>query len=236
MSHIDDKRRRPAGIRRPTCTVTIGIVLVLLLVSLGLAACGGSSNTTATSANASATAPRGATGNGATGPSGARFKAVRECLQKNGVKLPQRPPGQHGGRPGGPSGPRGFFGGAGGTNGPQLPNGVTRAQLQAAIKKCGGGVGGQLLHRGARLKSPAYQAALTKFATCMRENGVNVPAPNTSGSGPIFSTKGLNTASAQFRSAELKCRRDLTGALRRGPGAGATGAAGAAPPGGPAAG
>jgi hypothetical protein len=230
MPHIDSKRRRPA------VTAPMGAVLVLLLASLGLAACGGSSNTTATSANASATAPRGATGTGATGPGGTRFEAVRECLQKNGIKLPQRPPGQRGGRPGGPSGPRGFFGGAGGANSPQLPNGVSRAQLQAAIKKCGGGAGGQILRRGTRLKSPAYLAALTKFATCMRENGVNVPAPNTSGNGPIFSTKGLNTASAQFRSAELKCRSDLIGALRRGPGAGATGAAGAAPPGGPAAG
>jgi len=230
MSDIDGKRHRPAG------TATIGIVLVLVPASLGLAACGGSSNTTATSANASATTPRSATGTGATGPGGARFKAMRECLQKNGVTLPQRPPGQRGGPPGGPSGPRGFFGGAGGANGPQPPNGVTRAQLQAAIKKCGGGVGDQILRRGTRLKNPAYLAALTKFATCMRENGVNVPAPNTSGNGPIFSTKGLNTASAQFRSAELKCRSDLTGPLQRGPGAGATGAAGTAPPGGPAAG
>jgi hypothetical protein len=111
---------------------------------------------------------------------------------------------------------------------------VTRAQLQAAIKKCG--AGGEFRRGGGRLQNPAYQAALTKFAACMRENGVNVPAPNTSGNGPIFSTKGLNTTSAQFRSAELKCRSDLAGALRRGPGVGATGAAGAMPPGGPAAG
>jgi hypothetical protein len=155
---------------------------------------------------------------------------VRECLQKNGITLPQRPPGQRGAHPGGPSG---FLGGDG-AGGPQLPNGVTRAQMQAALKKCG--AGGQFRRGGARLQSPAYKAALAKFAACMRENGVNVPAPNTSGNGPIFSTKGLNTASAQFRSAELKCRSDLTGALRRAPGAGATGAAGATPPSGPAAG
>ncbi len=56
-----------------------------------------------------------------------RFKALRECLQKNGITLPKRTPGQ---RP-----PGGFLGGAGG---PQLPAGVTRAQYQAAVKKCGG--------------------------------------------------------------------------------------------------
>jgi hypothetical protein len=228
MSHIDSNRRKPAG-----TAIATGVVLFLLLACLGLAACGESSSTTSTSANASATTPRGATGGsatggGATGPGGARFKALRECLQKNGVTLPQRPPGRRRGGPGG------FLGGGGGAGGPQLPNGVTRAQLQAAIKKCGGG--GEFRRGGARLKNPAYLAALTKFATCMRENGVNVQAPNTSGNGPIFSIKGLHTASAEFQTAEAKCRGDLTGALRRGPGVGATGAAGAAPPGGPATG
>ncbi len=206
MSHIDSNRRKPT-------TTTVAVALGLLLTCLGLAACGGSSSTTSTSANASATAPGRASGAGATGPGGARFKAVRECLQKNGITLPQRPPGQRGARPGGPSGPGGFLDG-GGAGGPQLPNGVTRAQMQAALKKCG--AGGQFRRGGARLKSPAYKAALTKFAACMRENGVNVPVPNTSGNGPIFSTKGLNTASAQFRSAELKCRSDLTAGTRRG--------------------
>ena len=83
---------------------------------------------------------------------------------------------------------------------------MTRAQYEAAIKKCGGGgVRGQF-NRGGRLKNPAYLAALTKFAACMRENGVNVPAPNTSGNGPIFDTKGIDTHSAQFEAAEKKCQ------------------------------
>jgi hypothetical protein len=98
---------------------------------------------------------------------------------------------------------------------------VTRAQYEAAIKKCGGGA---FAGRGARLKNPAYEAGLAKFASCMRENGVNVPPPNTSGSGPIFDTKGLNTTSAQFRTAESKCIEDLRSASRRGV------APGAAPP------
>ena len=72
---------------------------------------------------------------------------------------------------------------------------------------------------GARLNSPAFKAALTKFAACMRENGVNVPAPNTSGNGPVFNTKGIDTSSSQFRAAESKCRSDLTSAFHRGSGA-----------------
>ena len=84
---------------------------------------------------------------------------------------------------------------------------------------------------GARFKSPAFQAALAKFATCMRENGVNVPAPNTSGSGPVFDTKDIDTSSAQFKAAETKCQSDLSGAFRRGPGAGGSPNANGAPPG-----
>jgi hypothetical protein len=215
MPHIDSNRRKPAR-RIPAAAV----LLVLLLACLGLAACGGSSSSSSTSASASATtASTGAAGTGATGAGASRFKALRECLQQNGITLPQRTTGQNRHRPGGPGGAGGFLGGGAGAGGPKLPSGVTRAQYQAAIKKCGGGAfpGGA----AARLKNPTYLAALTKFAACMRKNGVNVPTPNTSGGGPIFDTKGINTASSQFRTAGSKCRSDLLGAFLRGGAAGA---------------
>jgi hypothetical protein len=211
MPHINSNRRTPAA---------SAVVLVLLLGCLGLAACGGSSKSSSASTNASAaTTTTGATG--AKGPNAGRFTAIRECLQKNGITLPQRTPGQR--RP--PGGAGGFLGGGGGaTGGPSLPKGVTRAQYEAALKKCGGGNfagrGG-----GARFKSPAFKAALVKFSVCMRANGVNVPTPNTSGKGPIFNTKGLNTASAQFKAAEVKCSAALRGSFQGGAGAG-----GKAPP------
>jgi hypothetical protein len=110
---------------------------------------------------------------------------------------------------------------------------VTRAKYEAAIKKCGGARFGNNGGPGARrANSPAFRTALTKFAACLRQNGINVPAPNTSGKGPIFSTKGINTASSQFKSAETKCRSALVGAFGhpgagRPPGAGAGGAASA---------
>jgi hypothetical protein len=196
---------------------------VLLLACLGLAACGGSSkSSSSTSASAAATASTGgAAAQGPTGAGGGRFKAIRECLQKNGITLPQRTPGT----PRTP-GAGGFLGGGG----PQLPKGVTRAQYEAAVKKCGGRALGGGLNR---LKSPVYRQALAKFATCMRENGVNVPQPNTSGSGPVFNIKGLNTASATFKAAESKCSADLRSTLRPGPGAAgpAGGPGGAAAPG-----
>jgi hypothetical protein len=50
---------------------------------------------------------------------------------------------------------------------------------------------------------------------CLRQNGVNVPVPNTSGNGPAFNLKGVNTSSPQFRAAALKCRATLIEAFRR---------------------
>jgi hypothetical protein len=224
MSHLSNSgsRRRSKPAARAAAVLS-----VLLLACLGLAACGSSSGSSSstTSASASTTGTSGSPGApgaaGAAGAAGARsgrFAAVRECLQKNGITLPQRTPGQ--GRP--PGGAGGFPGGAAG---PQLPKGVTRAQYEAALKKCGGGnFAGRA--GGARIKNHAFQTALAKFASCLRENGINVPVPNTSGNGPVFDTKGINTSSAQFKAAEVKCQPVLRAAFRQGA---VTGGAGAAP-------
>jgi hypothetical protein len=240
MPHLSTNGRRPAA------AVALPI---LLLACGGLTACGSSSpsSTSTTTANAAATrtaaapsdaGPTGATGStsasgvgptGATGAGGpvgaARFAAVRACLQKNGVTLPQRPAG------GGPpqrGGPGGFLGG-GASGGPTLPKGMTRAQYAEVLNKCGGGLHRSRAFRGRHLfSSPTARQALSKFAACLRQNGVNIPEPNTSGKGPIFDTKGIDTASPQFRQAETKCRVDLLAALRSQTGtrSGTTGSAG----------
>jgi hypothetical protein len=213
MPHISISSRKSAALA----------ALILLLAGLGLTACGSSGSSTTTSADATATRPGGTTtGPNGVGPGAARFAKVRDCLQKQGITLPKFHPGA---RPyGGPGG----LGGPGGTPSrsgrPQLPKGMTRSQYEAAIKKCGGGYfgRGRFPGAGARLKSPAYRQALAKFASCMRSNGVNVPAPNTSGSGPIFDTKGIDTASSQFKAAEAKCSGELRSAFRPGSGGGAS--------------
>src|SRR5258707_10528580 len=109
-------------------------------------------------------------------------------MQKEGINLPapkgapgqggQGGPGAGGGRPGG------FL---------KAPEGVSQAKFQEALKKCGGG---SFPRGGSRnLTSPTAQAALTKYAACMRTNGINLPAPNTSGKGPVFTTSGVDTSS-----------------------------------------
>lgn len=176
-----------------TSLTRLAACAAVLLAAVALAACGSSSPGTTTAARSSAataTNPRYA-GRG-------RFEAVRECLQKQGIALPQRVPG--GKRP--PAGSAGPLGG-GAFQGLQLPKGVSRARFEAALKKCGGVRGG--FGAPGRLRSPAFTKALAKFAECMRSNGIAVPKPNTSGNGPIFSTKGLNANSAKFRAARAKC-------------------------------
>ncbi|HEV7584517.1 MAG TPA: hypothetical protein VGO14_01935 [Solirubrobacteraceae bacterium] len=194
-----------------TSKPAVAALLLLLLAILALAACGGSS-TGSTVASSSTGSTNQAPG-GAGGAGGGRFAAVRECLQKNGITLPRRTPGQ------GPPQGGGLLGGGGK---PPLPSGVSQAQYEAALKKCGGGTfrGG-----GGGVNGAAFKQALPKFAACMRENGVNLPVPNTSGNGPVFNTKGLNMASAQFKSAQAKCQPILTAA--RGQGGSAPGAPGA---------
>jgi hypothetical protein len=199
-------------------TPALAVMLSLSVAPLALAACGGSSSgssTGSTSTSGSATSASAQTAKGNTG----RFAAMRACLQKNGITLPQRAPGSK--RPRG-AGAGGFLGGGGG-GGPQLPKGVTRAQLQAAMAKCGGGAGG---FGGARSNNPAFKASLAKFATCMSQNGVKLPAPSTSG-GPVFNTKGINTHSKAFVAAETKCQSLLRGSFRRGGGGGPGGVNGA---------
>ncbi|HMD55987.1 MAG TPA: hypothetical protein VKG82_00800 [Solirubrobacteraceae bacterium] len=210
MPQIHTSRRRAAS--------AVLILILMAVMAVALSACGSSSSKSASAA--SATAPS-TTGSPTPKSLASRFAALRECLAKNGVTLPQRPAGQ---RPGG-----GFLGGAGGFH---LPAGVSRAQYEAALNKCRAGARLSGGTRGfGRLRSPAFRVALRKFAACMRANGVNVSEPNTSGSGPVFGTKGLDTTSPQFKVAISKCSSDLrstyrhpsTGAVPGTPGAAAGG-------------
>ncbi len=199
MPHIDSQRRK-----------FLTATLVLVLLSLLLAACGSSSKSSSSSTSTSASAATSTAPGGAAAAS--RFTALRECLAKNGITLPKRPAGQRRG---------GFLGGG---TGPVLPKGVTRAQYEAALKKCGGFSGGGVGGRG-RFNSPAFRTALAKFATCVREHGVKLPEPNTSGKGPVFNTNGIDTNSTQFKTAEAACSSILRSAIPgRVPGGGAPGA------------
>jgi len=119
--------------------------------------------------------------------------AFSECLRKNGIAIP------------------------GSSGAATLPAGVNPAQYQAAVKKCGG-LPGVPRPGAANLASSQFTGALAKFAACMRANGVNVPAPNTSGKGPVIDTKGIDPTSAKFLAARKKCGPLLLKSLRAHPG------------------
>jgi hypothetical protein len=206
--------------------------LILVVASLVLAACGGSSKP---STNASATTTTGGPGGGAS-----RFTALRTCLAKNGITLPQAPAGRVR-PPGGAPRTGGIFGGAGagasgatgaGRRGFQPPAGVSAAKFQAAVAKCGGTGFGGGAGAARRTLTPAQkatqQAALVKFAACMKTNGVTLPAPNTSGNGPVFNTSKLNTTSPQFVAATKKCMSLLPARFGRRGGGGGPGQPGTA--------
>ena len=208
MSHITNAFRGPV----------IGILAILALACVGLTACGGSpkaSNAAATSSTSASTATSGSSARPAPSALSAvrpRIGVVRECLKKNGITLPNQP-NAAGGPPVG-----------GVLLGRKLPKGVTRAQFQAALQKCApsrvaGGTPGRVAGGAPGFRGPGtakFKDALAKFAACLRQNGVSVPAPNTSGHGPVFSTKGLQTNSPKFREAAAKCRSVLLGAFRAG--------------------
>lgn len=201
-------------------------LLAIALAAVVLAACGGSSGSGsgsgATTNSASITTnSSGATTNSTGAPANsasttrqggsARFASVRSCLQKEGVNLPSASAGGAGrpfagGPPNGaaPNGARHRF---------KLPGGMSRAKFQEALKKCGAGFFG---HGRPAFSSAAMRASLAKYAECMRANGVDLPAPNTSGKGPVFDTKGIDTASATFKAAREKCQSHLRGAFGAG--------------------
>ncbi|HUB72531.1 MAG TPA: hypothetical protein VL979_00670 [Solirubrobacteraceae bacterium] len=198
MAHIHSKRSRSAL-----------AIVALVLAGLALAACG-SSGSSSSGAGSTTTSAKAATTSSAPGgtlaaaAAAGRFRALRACLQKNGVTLPERTPGRH-------HAPGGLPGGAGA---PKLPSGVSKAKYEAAVKKCGGLPGGGIGQPGDRYRNPKFKSALSAFAACMRSSGIPLPEPNTSGKGPIFDTKGINISSPNFTLAESKCRSKLRAAFK----------------------
>jgi len=173
------------------------IALVALVASLCLAACGSSS-----SASSSSTTTTAST-------SSARSK-LAACLKAHGVTLPSRPGGFHGGGTGTTPNGGGFFGGGGGAGG--AGGSFRNSKFATAFKDCGadfgfrGGAGG---HFGAHFST----ATLDSFVACVKKNGYTLPAPNTSGKGPIFPAS--IEKNAKFQAAAKSCESILRSAFRR---------------------
>jgi hypothetical protein len=170
-----------------------GALYTFVALALGclIAACGSASSTTTSSASA------GASNSGTTtsassgaGPNSARRTQLVACLKQHGVTLPARPAGAPPGGTGGGSGAggagsgtgtgttprRGFFFGGGGAF-------ANNPKMRAAFQACGAkfGFGG-----GARFRGNISHTTITKYVTCVRQHGYDLPNPNFSGKGPVF--------------------------------------------------
>jgi hypothetical protein len=204
----------------------IAVAVVTLAAGCLIAACGSASSsggsTSSTTASASASGTSSSSGGGATGS--ARRAQLVACLKSHGVTLPQRPPGSGpppGGGAGGSGGGTGtgttgtgttgtdttgtgtprrrgfFFGGGGARN--------ISPKMQAAFKACGaqfgfrGGAGG--------FRGRLSHTAITKYVTCVRQHGYNLPNPNFSGKGPIFPAN--IQSNAKFQAASKACQNLL---------------------------
>ena len=180
------------------------VILTVVVLALGglIAACGSSSSTTTSSTTASAAA-----GGAGGAPNASRRAALVACLKQHGVTLPARPPGAGGGTPPGPGAPggsgtstgttgtgtaprRGFLGGGGLAANPNL---------RAAFQACGA-----RLRFGGGRRFRLSRTAITKYVTCVRQHGYNLPSPNFSGNGPVFPSN--IRSNAKFQAASRACQ------------------------------
>jgi hypothetical protein len=151
-------------------------------------------------------------------------------LKKQGITLPQRPSGgpPQGGAPG--AGP-GAGGGAGGGflfGGGQQGGAGSRnfSKIRSALAKCGIKPQQGQQRRFRPQNSAQFRQALTKFVTCVRKNGYDIPAPNLSGNGPVFDSSKVNRNDPKFKKAATKCQSDLQALRPQGaPSSGAGGTA-----------
>ncbi len=218
-----------------------GALFTVVALALGglIAGCGSASSS---SGSASATSTTASAAAGGTGPNSSQRAALAACLKQHGVTLPARPPGAPNGPPGsgGSSGGtgtgttgdgttgtgtgttgtgttprRGFFGRGGGfANDPKL-----RAAFQACGAKFGFRGGGQ------GFRGRLSRTAVTKYVTCVRQHGYNLPSPNFSGQGPIFPAN-IRT-NKKFQTASRACQSLLVPARPSGSGGGTSTTSGA---------
>jgi hypothetical protein len=151
----------------------LAALAIFAIAILCLAACGSSgSNGSSSSSSSSAAASGGATSSRA---------KLAACLKQHGVTLPARPggarpggggygppPGAGGGRGGG-----GFGGGRGGGFGGGQGR-FNNPKFRAAFQACGAAAG----FRGRRGNFRPSSAAITKFASCVKQHGYTLPKAN----------------------------------------------------------
>jgi len=172
----------------------IGVAAVAMLAVLVIAGCGGSSSSGSSSSEESITSSS-SQGAGARPGNFEISEEARACLKEQGFEPPEGGPPSGG--EGGP--PAGFGGGA--ANG---------GKFKEAFEACGiEGPTGKGKPGGAATNSAAFRTSVKNYVACVRENGYEMPEPNLSGEGPIFSKSEVDQEDPKFKAASKKCESDL---------------------------
>jgi hypothetical protein len=172
---------------------------VVVSVAAFLVGCGGSSSDSSGEESSTASADQ---------PGGPRGFAeiseeTRACLEERGVELPD--PGE--GPPGGGAPPAGA---------PPAGFGEGGEEMKEAFEECGaeppeGRPGGPPMDSG------AFRESIKEYASCMGENGYELPEPNVSGEGPVFKESDVDREDPKFEAANEKCQSLLGGPGGGGP-------------------
>ena len=96
----------------------------------------------------------------------------------------------------------------------KAPKSMTAAQLDTILRACGfarsSAKSGPRPGAKARTTSSSSGTRMVaQFAACMRQHGVNVPAPTPARSDPQLETRGINTRSRSVRAASARCSHYL---------------------------
>lgn len=89
-----------------------------------------------------------------------------------------------------------------GVAGIPVPDGVTDAQYEAALKRCGV----KNVHVGRiPITSPLLKSRVAWIRSCLAKNGYTLPAPNFIGPGSVLDTTGIDLGSARWRATAMGC-------------------------------
>ncbi|MFG2002758.1 hypothetical protein ACGFNU_26720 [Spirillospora sp. NPDC048911] len=152
-------------------------VLGLVALGLVLAGCGGAEGSGVASAGGTAVS---ASPSASLSAEEADLKFA-QCMRENGVNVPDPKPGTD-------------------RRDVRLGKGIDRSKLEGAMKKCR-----PFLEAGGKmpdLKDPKVRDAMTKFAQCMRQNGVDMPDPGPDG----FFKMPTGVSEEKARKAREACR------------------------------
>ena len=171
----------------------VGSFLVLAACTLAVASCGGSDSAASEGSGA-------AGGSGSSNEQDAARVRLQECLQDQGIDVPDGGPGQGGGGGGG------------------QPD-IDRDKLQEAMEACDefrDEAFGDITEEDRQ----EFQDAFAKFSQCMGDEGIDIPDIGAGGGGPPGGGDQLDMDDPDVQAALEKCQDELPqGGPGGGPGA-----------------